>query len=104
MHRFGRVLSIADSPNYQRGAAHEVTGRENAFEAGSEALWVDGEGSVAGDAKALVQEHRQVLRLEAKRGDDEVGRNREVFADQRRRLGAPAGVGNAELRAPGNDG
>src|SRR5262249_38307091 len=100
----GRIAAVADSPDDQRGAAHDVARRKDAVDARHLRAVIDLEGAPARDREiGSLELVRQVLGIEAQRLDDKVGIDVEVRTlDETRRLAA-RGIRHAQVDAAGAD-
>src|SRR5690606_32971041 len=93
---FGREASLANRPDHQRCASHDVARGEDAFERRLE-VRADLQRAMAGDPEGrLAEERRYLLGLESERGDDELRLEPEPRALHRGRAAAALGVGRAE--------
>src|SRR3546814_15645922 len=74
VHHLADVAAVADRPDDEARAAHDVAGGEHAVEVGHHPA-IDEQGAPARDAEfGRIEHHRQILGIEAERLDDELGR------------------------------
>src|SRR3546814_1022013 len=68
----GHVAAVADRPDHQRSAAHDVACREHAVHAGHHRLVIDAQRAPAGDGQVVrAEQPGQLLRIVTQRLDDQ---------------------------------
>src|SRR3546814_19043432 len=94
------VGAVANAPDHQAGAAYDITGGENARQAGHHRLLVDAQRAPAGDAEfGRAEELRQVLGTESQSLDEPVDGQNEANPRHDPPASATGGVAGARARA-----